>query len=640
MATALFSLVASLLASTAAACTTIAAGAKATEHGSVMIGHSDDGDPIADPRLIFVPAADHPPGSKRYIYNTNLEYPRSVSYHRGLDYRPDEFTDAVLGKSGVRETIGSIPEVAHTFAYQDTDYGAINEQNVAIAESTCSAMFRTCQVNTSIGCEPGRTKGEALLDVGSLSEIAMERASTARQAVQLMGELAYKYGFFGSQDANGYGEALQVADPTEVWTFHILADDTGTKAIWAAVRVPDDQVTVLANMFTIRKVDVNDTKNCMASPNVYTVAAKYGWWNSGEVLDFTRVYSNGEYGYKYYSGRRMWRVLSLASPSLNLNPNYTDLKYDRSWPWSVKPDKLITLQDVFSWYRDYYAGTQFDMTKGLAAGYGGTPDRFSTVASPVKGSWERTIALYRSNFVFVQELILPTKARPREASGVLWFAAGPAHYSPFLPVPSGLAQSLTPLKTFYPWRSLQGSMNWACRKVMTIAQARFDFMHQLVVKKQQKLEDVASSMLSEAARRFAESGDSQAFQQVFVEHASSALLEWHSLADEMLFSYSDNRRFGDASAPSMPGALGYPEAWLQAVGYSQGPPPVPPIRAGACPNWDENCYSGLSLLVDSAWYWLFMCCAACILTMLACFLGRTRSAKGSQAQDTGLYSRF
>ena len=59
----------------------------------------------------------------------------------------------------------------------------------------------------------------------------MERATTAREAVRLIGGLAEKYGFFGSQDKNGYGEALQVADPKEVWTFHILADPTGTSAI-------------------------------------------------------------------------------------------------------------------------------------------------------------------------------------------------------------------------------------------------------------------------------------------------------------------------------------------------------------------------------------------------------------------------
>merc|ERR1712048_643178 len=99
-------------------------------------------------------------------------------------------------------------------------------------------------------------------------------------------------------------------------------------------------------MFTIREVNTSDTQNCMASTNVYSVAAKYGWWKPGEALDFTKVYSNGEYDHKFYSGRRVWRVLSLAAPSLKLEPDYDDLKYNRNWPWSVKPDRPITRQQV------------------------------------------------------------------------------------------------------------------------------------------------------------------------------------------------------------------------------------------------------------------------------------------------------
>ena len=48
---------------------------------------------------------------------------------------------------------------------------------------------------------------------------------------------------------------FEVGDTEEAWMFHILADPTGTSAIWAARRVPDDEVTVLSNMFTLREVD-------------------------------------------------------------------------------------------------------------------------------------------------------------------------------------------------------------------------------------------------------------------------------------------------------------------------------------------------------------------------------------------------
>lgn len=50
------------------------------------------------------------------------------------------------------------------------------------------------------------------------------------------------------------GEALTVTDSNEAWVFHILSDDTTTSAVWAAQRVPDDHVTVVANQFIINEV--------------------------------------------------------------------------------------------------------------------------------------------------------------------------------------------------------------------------------------------------------------------------------------------------------------------------------------------------------------------------------------------------
>ena len=76
---------------------------------------------------------------------------------------------------------------------------------MAIGESTCSAVY------SALGLDEG---GKALWSVDELSRVAMERASTAREAVQLMGDLAVAGGWHGqSASFEGGGESLMVTAP-------------------------------------------------------------------------------------------------------------------------------------------------------------------------------------------------------------------------------------------------------------------------------------------------------------------------------------------------------------------------------------------------------------------------------------------
>jgi dipeptidase len=79
----------------------------------------------------------------------------------------------------------------------------------------------------------------------------LERTKTAQDAIKLMGKLAVELGFYAADFSGGdaskgeSGEALTVIDPNEAWVFHVLADDTGTSAVWVAQRVPPGHVSNL-----------------------------------------------------------------------------------------------------------------------------------------------------------------------------------------------------------------------------------------------------------------------------------------------------------------------------------------------------------------------------------------------------------
>jgi len=85
-------------------------------------------------------------------------------------------------------------------------------------------------------------------------------------AIQIMGDLATKYGFYAADWSGGDmskgegGEALTVIDKNEAWVFHVLADDTGTSAVWAAQRLQEGHVS--SSKFLISEIPLVKSTKC------------------------------------------------------------------------------------------------------------------------------------------------------------------------------------------------------------------------------------------------------------------------------------------------------------------------------------------------------------------------------------------
>lgn len=359
-----------------------------------------------------------------------------------------------------------------------------------------------------------------------------------------------------------------MGDPEEVFVFHILSDPTGSSAIWVAQRVPDDHVAVVANMFTIREVNLSDTFSFLGSSNMHAIAREHKLWDGRGELDFTKAYSYGEYTHQYYSGRRVWGAYRLAKPSLHLNPTYDNLKEHAVYPFSVAPDSPLSAKDLFKIHRSHYENTDFDTSKGMAAGPYGSPDRFQTIATAQDigvGSWERTIAIYRTTFAWV------VQARRRSSFGVVYFGTGDADKTVFVPMTAN-AQGVHPeYRQGAPGKVDRRSFYWAQKQVTTLVQSRHMHMINEVRQVQTQLEDKGIALVNSLEAN--KNATAQLFQSEFRSHSAEVLAAYLSLFDRLLMKYLDGYVVTEVSQDGQvqAHALGYPTPWLQSTEFKHGP---------------------------------------------------------------------
>jgi hypothetical protein len=136
-----------------------------------------------------------------------------------------------------------------------------------------------------------------------------------------------------------------------------------------------------------------------------------------------------------YSTRRIWRIFSLAAPSLKL-PAHTDM-YGDDYPFSVPVDKALDYNDLIRFNRDHYEGSEFDLTKGIQGGPYGDPARFDVAAvdgmsmkEALSGSYERSISMFRTSYSFVA---VARKLKTNLLS-MLWFSQYQPSTASYAPV--------------------------------------------------------------------------------------------------------------------------------------------------------------------------------------------------------------
>ncbi|MEF2230498.1 MAG: C69 family dipeptidase [Pseudodesulfovibrio sp.] len=552
----------------ASACTTMIATPGATADGSMMVTHSED-DELADQRLVFVPAKKQE--GLRKTYADFLQYPRIVTDDRGPAYdTPDTPTKplAMIPYEEIWKLLGRKQEVS--FAYFDGNYGVMNEKNLMIGECTNGANFEPPANPKASGGQPRRIFYSA-----ELSRIALENCATAREAVKLMGALLDEYGYFST------GETLLVGDEKEAWVFEMCAlPDAKYHSAWVAQRVPDGEYFVAANTFRIRQIVKDDPDNFRYSKLLIPGLKKLGWWDEAKQgpVDWLRAVSPGEYNHPYYSLRRVWRCQDRVNPDLGLSPWVKDT-YTTAYPFSIAPKAKLTPADVFALYRDHYEGTEFDLTRGVAAGPYGDPHRFvgpydgnqNNVDTEKKyyGAWERAISVFYQGYTYVCQT---RPGAPEMTRGILWFGPDVSATTVFTPFFSKVAQLPKPYQTGSPQRFDPASAWWHFNLLANWSRLNFQRMTRVdIIPAQTELETLA--LEGAYAMDEAMEGKSPEQQKILVtqfsfDTAGMILNRWRDLTFELFAKYSD----GYINLPGKEAnPIGYPAGWLDRTNYKDGP---------------------------------------------------------------------
>ena len=296
------------------ACTVLIAGKNTTVDGSILFAKTEDDGPTDIDYFWLIPRKKFKPGS------------------------------VIKLQAG-----GTIPQVEETYAYfwdecpgSSFSNGIINEWGVAFGSNGCTSKEDSA--------EEVEARGD-LFNGGlgfKFRMILAERSKTAREAVMLAAELLDKYGY------NASGRNLNIVGPNEAWQLQMIRGKN-----YAARRVQDDEVAIIANTFTIREVDMNDKENFICSPGLIDYAIKRGWYDpsSGEKFDFAKAYAPQRAHCHPANTHRQWYMAQ------RLNENFPITWQEAQtgiMPVSVKPDRKLALEDIMGIFRSHYEGTDLD----------------------------------------------------------------------------------------------------------------------------------------------------------------------------------------------------------------------------------------------------------------------------------------
>jgi dipeptidase len=523
------------------ACTNFLFTKGATVDGSVMITYSADSHTLYG-ELYYKPAKDYPAGT---------------------------MMDVIEWDTGKK--LGTIPQVRHTYSV----VGNMNEHQVALGETTYG------------GRDELQHQTGAIIDYGSMMYLAMQRAKTAREALQVMTDLVEKYGYYSE------GESISVSDKNEAWIFEIIGKGEKEKgAIWVARRIPDGYICGHANQARITQFPLNDPENCIYSKDIITFARAKGWFDGkDEEFSFSDIYDPVVFSMARACEARVWAMFNHINSNMGQYEDYAMGTIAKGkWgyatnrmPLWVKPDKKVSVHDVMGLMRDHFEGTRMDMNNTFSAGPFNCPylwrPMYWTTDSVNYFVNERAVSTMQTGFVFVAQ---SRSWLPDPIGGIFWFGVDDTYSTVFNPMYCGI------LKVPHSYAEGNGSMVeysptsafWTFNFVSNWAYTKYDYMIKDIQKVQRELElgyiDQTAKIDKEAVAIYkTDKNKARAYLTNYsVKTGDGTVARWKQLGEYLLVKYIDGNvkkekdgKFltNGTGQGVMPNQPGYPKWWLNEI---------------------------------------------------------------------------
>lgn len=448
-------------------CTTIMVGKNASYDGSTLMARNEDSGSgsFTPKKFIAVNPEDQPRHYKSVISKVEIELPDNPMRYTAMpNALPDE---GIWGEAGV------------------------NECNVAMSETeTITSNPRV------LGADPLVEGGIGEED---MLTIVLPYIHSAREGVLRLGALIEQYGTY---EMNGVG----FQDVNEIWWFESIGGHH-----WMAKRVPDNEYVVMPNQLGIDQFDFPDAYGAKCAHLCAEDLLNFVRENHlDRAVDAPEAGENHEFDARAafgsrsdsdhsYNTPRAWFMLRYLNPNTfvwdgpeaDFTPESDDL------PWSLEPEKKITVEDIKYVLSSYYQGTDYNP--------------YSRHADTARRGMYRPIGINRNNFVAVTQL---RPYMPEALRAVEWIAVGSnafneaaAFYANVRTTPEYLANTGKDATTenFY----------WANRLVGALADAHYSACISHVERYQLKLASECHAML----RRF-DAACSQENVQAYLEECN------------------------------------------------------------------------------------------------------------------------